>query len=531
MSITGLAARPDTAVDPKWCTSTPVGSIGASRSRSASKAVGHAGSYSTISTGALRPPARARSSAAALRLSGAIPPRSLSDRRGAGEHRRRAADDCAPGTEPRVVRRATAPSCLGGSGRSPRSSDAVRRYPRQEPTRLGTPPPRPLFPQQRPDPGSGARGRHLALADSGRHSLPQGSAGDAGTRGIRAARVGPHPSRDRHPTRNAQHRRPGADRERQQVREDEREQAHAEQPQCRPRAVPLHPDPTAPRSADQQDDPAEGPRAGADRDGVAEDQGPGREWRCGRDSHIVQPNVLSIPHDRSGGPALDPDRACGWGHVTWSSEWRGRPTNVQAMALIRASGPLSRALRESLPERPFHVRFWDGGRVEATSGGAPTFSVRRPSALAHILRAPGTLGLGRAYVDGSLDVDDLDAAFIVVDEWEPPPLSLAARARLGLGLVLAALPGGLPHRPSLELILRGERHSPQRDAAAIRYHYDVGNEFFALFLDESMTYSCAIYSRGAQTLAQAQLAKLDLIAQKLELAPGMAVLDVGCGWG
>jgi cyclopropane-fatty-acyl-phospholipid synthase len=169
--------------------------------------------------------------------------------------------------------------------------------------------------------------------------------------------------------------------------------------------------------------------------------------------------------------------------------------------------------------------------VEATSADAPTFFVRRPSALSHILRAPGTLGLGRAYVDGSLDVDELDAAFIVVDDWEPPPLSVTDRARLGLGIVAAALPGGLPRRPSLELILRGERHSLERDAAAIRYHYDVGNDFFALFLDQSMTYSCAIYSRGAQTLEEAQHTKLDLVASKLDLKPGMALLDVGCGWG
>ena len=86
--------------------------------------------------------------------------------------------------------------------------------------------------------------------------------------------------------------------------------------------------------------------------------------------------------------------------------------------------------------------------------------------------------------------------------------------------MLAALPGGLPRRPGLELILHGERHSLQRDAAAIRYHYDVGNDFFALFLDESMTYSCAMFSRGAQTLEQAQLAKLDLIARKLSCSPG-----------
>ncbi len=201
------------------------------------------------------------------------------------------------------------------------------------------------------------------------------------------------------------------------------------------------------------------------------------------------------------------------------------------MALIRASGPLSRALRRAFAERPFHVRFWDGGVVQATSDGAPTFFVRRPSALSHFLRAPDTLGLGRAYVDGSLEVDDLDAGFIVIDEWEPPELSVADRMRLGLGVVAAALAGGIPKRPSLELILRGERHSLQRDAAAIRYHYDVGNEFFGLFLDESMTYSCAIYSKGAETLKDAQLAKLDLIATKLALKPSMRLLDVGCGWG
>jgi cyclopropane-fatty-acyl-phospholipid synthase len=201
------------------------------------------------------------------------------------------------------------------------------------------------------------------------------------------------------------------------------------------------------------------------------------------------------------------------------------------MALIRASAPLCRELKRVLPERPFAVSFWDGGSVPATSEPAPTFFVRRPAALAHFLRAPSSLGLGRAYVEGDLTVDDLDAAFIVVDTWEPPPLAAADRARLALALVLAAAPGGLPKRPALELIQRGALHSIERDAEAIRYHYDVGNDFFALFLDESMTYSCAIFSRGAETLAEAQRTKLELVATKLGLAPGSRVLDVGCGWG
>ncbi|HYM54749.1 MAG TPA: cyclopropane-fatty-acyl-phospholipid synthase family protein [Solirubrobacteraceae bacterium] len=201
------------------------------------------------------------------------------------------------------------------------------------------------------------------------------------------------------------------------------------------------------------------------------------------------------------------------------------------MALIPVSAPLSRELRRVLPSRPFHVRFWDGGSVAATVSEAPTFFVRRPVALAHFLSAPGTLGLGRAYVDGSLAVDDLDAALLAVDEFQAPSLGAADRVRLGLAIAAAALPGGIPRRPSLELTLSGEHHTIERDAAAVRYHYDVGNDFFGLFLDESMTYSCAIFSKGAQTLEEAQLAKLELVAGKLELEPGMRVLDVGCGWG
>jgi cyclopropane-fatty-acyl-phospholipid synthase len=201
------------------------------------------------------------------------------------------------------------------------------------------------------------------------------------------------------------------------------------------------------------------------------------------------------------------------------------------VAIIRVSSPLAREVQRLFPSRPFNLRFWDGSEVAASVPEAPTFSLRRPVALSHFLAAPGTLGLGRAYVEGAIEVDDLDAAFVVVDSWEPPPLSIGERARLGAALLLAAAPGGVPRRPALELVLRGPRHTAERDAAAVRYHYDVGNEFFALFLDESMTYSCAIFSRGAQTLEEAQRVKLELVASKLGLKPGMRVLDVGCGWG
>jgi cyclopropane-fatty-acyl-phospholipid synthase len=197
----------------------------------------------------------------------------------------------------------------------------------------------------------------------------------------------------------------------------------------------------------------------------------------------------------------------------------------------RLTLPLRRELVRVLPERPFALRFWDGSVVAATADDAPEFQVRHPAAIAQFLRAPSELGLGRAYVAGDLTTDDLDAAFEIVDGWEPPPIAVADRVRLMLAALPAAAAGGLPRMPSIELILKGERHSAARDAAAVRYHYDVGNEFFALFLDASMTYSCAIFSRGAQTLEQAQHDKLELIATKLHLKAGQRVLDVGCGWG
>lgn len=200
------------------------------------------------------------------------------------------------------------------------------------------------------------------------------------------------------------------------------------------------------------------------------------------------------------------------------------------MAFAR-TGPLRAEIEAALPERPFALRFWDGSRVGATEAGAPTFEFRSPKALAHVLRAPGELGLGRAYVAGLVDVDDLEAAVRIVDTFQPPPIDLRQKLRLGRA-VLAACGLTLPPRaPAIELRLRGRRHTVARDRRAVRHHYNAGNDFFALFLDDSMTYSCAYFSGGASTLEQAQEAKLELVCRKLGLQPGERVLDVGCGWG
>jgi cyclopropane-fatty-acyl-phospholipid synthase len=195
------------------------------------------------------------------------------------------------------------------------------------------------------------------------------------------------------------------------------------------------------------------------------------------------------------------------------------------------TAPLRREIEARLPDRPFNVEFWDGTTLASTTGEGPTFSVRSPRAAAHVLRAPGQLGLGRAYVSGELEVDDIDAVIALLDGWQPPSLDAADKRALLLGAVRAAGVTKPPPRPDAELRPSGRRHSKERDARAVRHHYDVSNEFFELFLGETMVYSCAIFSRGAATLKEAQEEKLETVARKLELKEGDRVLDVGCGWG
>jgi cyclopropane-fatty-acyl-phospholipid synthase len=194
------------------------------------------------------------------------------------------------------------------------------------------------------------------------------------------------------------------------------------------------------------------------------------------------------------------------------------------------TAPLRSALEEALPERPFGIELWDGTGLPSANGG-PVFRLRSPTALGQVLRAPGQLGIGRAYVRGEIEVDDLDAALALLDEWKAPPLDTRAKGRIAAAAVRAGALRSLPRVPSAELRPRGRRHSVERDRRSVRHHYDVSNEFFKLFLGEAMTYSCAIFSRGAKTLEEAQEAKLELVCAKLGLKPGMRVLDVGCGWG
>jgi cyclopropane-fatty-acyl-phospholipid synthase len=201
------------------------------------------------------------------------------------------------------------------------------------------------------------------------------------------------------------------------------------------------------------------------------------------------------------------------------------------MSVLRTTEPLRRELAATLPDRPFTVTFWDGTELPATNGGGPALHVRSPAALAHALRAPGQLGIGRAYVSGAIEVDDIDEAMAAILNFKPPPIDRAAKLRLAAAAVRAMGPVKPPPVPESELRPQGRRHSVERDKRSVTHHYDVSNDFFALWLDESMTYSCAFFSRDGSSLEAAQSAKLDLVCSKLALEQGERMLDVGCGWG
>lgn len=199
------------------------------------------------------------------------------------------------------------------------------------------------------------------------------------------------------------------------------------------------------------------------------------------------------------------------------------------------TGPLREEIARVIPSRPFSVEFWDGSTLPATDSanghGTPTFSVRSPKAVVQALAAPGQLGLGRAYVAGNLAVDDIDAVTSLLRDWSPPAVDNGDKLKLMAGAVRAAGLTLPPRPPVAEFKPEGKKHTRARDERAVRHHYDISNDFFRLFLDESMTYSCAIFSRGARTLEEAQVAKNDLVCQKLGLNDTMRIVDIGSGWG
>jgi cyclopropane-fatty-acyl-phospholipid synthase len=184
--------------------------------------------------------------------------------------------------------------------------------------------------------------------------------------------------------------------------------------------------------------------------------------------------------------------------------------------------------------RPFAIRLWEGTVLPADGAGSFTLLLHDAGSLRRMFHPPVELSLGEAYLRREFDVEgDLPGAFEIMHTARD--VLSSPREVMGAVTAYRALPrtagatGTVPLHPPARL--SGEVHSQARDQAAVQYHYDVGNEFYQLFLDERMVYSCAFFPTGAEDLETAQEAKLELICRKLRLRPGERLLDIGCGWG
>ena len=184
---------------------------------------------------------------------------------------------------------------------------------------------------------------------------------------------------------------------------------------------------------------------------------------------------------------------------------------------MQTSTQLTTQCRDSTSDSPSQLRKTAAkllGRAGILiNGGHPwDMALRDDDALAKAFSS-GNLGLGEAFMDESWDAPQLDEFFTrllrsdVCNQFQP------------LSLVWLVLSAKLFNRQS---ITRSKQVGEQ--------HYDLGNEFYEAMLDRRMTYTCG-YWKDASNLAEAQESKLDMICQKLQLKPGMRVLDIGCGWG
>ncbi len=160
------------------------------------------------------------------------------------------------------------------------------------------------------------------------------------------------------------------------------------------------------------------------------------------------------------------------------------------------------------PSLPLRLELWNGRRFDLSPHPTVTIAVPRPSALRYLI-SPDLNKLGEAFVEGHIKVEgSIEEVFRVA---ESLARNAAGRARLGLG--------------------RFFRHSRKKDRKAIEYHYDVSNDFYRLFLDRNMVYSCGYYRSESDSLDTAQEQKLDHILAKLMVRPGDRFLDIGSGWG
>jgi cyclopropane-fatty-acyl-phospholipid synthase len=202
--------------------------------------------------------------------------------------------------------------------------------------------------------------------------------------------------------------------------------------------------------------------------------------------------------------------------------------------LAKETLQLLKLLLRNFHPRDFAVELWDGTRLRPEKGQFCRFTwkIYNPDTLRTAMMSSNRqVALGEAYLHGDFDIKgDMQAIFPLADflinqkwnMWEKLNLTSALLAVPGCGRKLASRE---------EAHLQGPLHSKRRDQQAISYHYDVSNDFYRLWLDRNMVYSCAHFEHPQDDLQTAQRRKLDDICRTLRLQPGERFLDIGCGWG
>ncbi|WP_119308390.1 class I SAM-dependent methyltransferase [Cohaesibacter haloalkalitolerans] len=186
------------------------------------------------------------------------------------------------------------------------------------------------------------------------------------------------------------------------------------------------------------------------------------------------------------------------------------------------------------------IELWDGTRVSLGSNPAPDLTIRvaDPGVIASLLRRPGLDRIIRPYIKGLIEIKGgtlYDVGLLFA--FSPSRKRLR---KIPKGTILSFLSSFL-FAPGVSLDAsrtfsgdesdHGKRRPKSDETEFIQFHYDVGNDFYELFLDERCLYSCAYFTDWNNSLDQAQHDKLEMICRKLRLKPGERFLDIGCGWG
>ena len=205
---------------------------------------------------------------------------------------------------------------------------------------------------------------------------------------------------------------------------------------------------------------------------------------------------------------------------------------------LRAAREAISLVREVV-DLPLSIRLWDGSLepLGAEPSGDLAIRIETPGVLPSLLRRPTLDRAIRHYAHGRIDIEggswiDIGTPFALDNTYKRRARKLPKAKLLKMLAPLLLAKGDHPDASrGFDGDSEGAARKQGENQDFIQFHYDVGDDFYRLFLDPEMQYSCAYFPEGVETLEDAQIAKLDMICRKLRLSESDTMLDIGCGWG